>query len=81
MVAEHAVTVVGKTAGFRKQLQSSIGDVVSTTVTVWLHVATCPQSSMPRQVRVMTSGQVPLVVVLTTVMVTPLPGTPEFGQQ
>src|SRR5580765_3546486 len=59
----------------RMQLQLIIGGVVSTTVTVWLQVFVCPQSSTPCQVCVMTHGQLPLVTVPTTVIVT-LPGPP-----
>src|SRR5438477_8155760 len=55
----------------RRQLQLSTGGVVSTTVTVWLHLATLPQSSTACQVWVMTHGQEPLVTVLKTVSVTP----------
>src|SRR4051812_44645523 len=64
----------------RRQLQKTTGGVVSTTVTVWLHVAVWPQSSTACHVRVMTFGQVPLVTVLTTVMVT-LPGPPVASGQ
>src|SRR4051812_5892301 len=62
----------------RRQLQNRTGGVVSTTVTVWLHVAVWPQSSTALQVRVMTFGQVPLVTVLRTVTVT-FPGPPVAG--
>ncbi len=54
---------------------------MSTTVTVWLHVAVWPQLSTACQVRVMTRGQTPLVAVLTTVIVTPPLGSPALGQQ
>src|SRR2546423_988502 len=57
------------------QLQLITGGVVSTTVTVWLHVSVWPQSSTPCQVCVITQGQLPLVTVPTTVIVT-LPGPP-----
>jgi hypothetical protein len=80
MALEQAVTVSCTTAGSWRQLQARTGGVVSTTVTVWLQVAVAPQLSVPCQVRVMTSGHVPLVVVLATVMVT-LPTVPAGGQQ
>jgi hypothetical protein len=81
IAAVQPVTVSGGVAGeLRRQLQSSVGDVVSTTVTVWLHVAVAPQSSTPRHVRVITCGQDPLVVVLTTLTVT-FGTVPAAGQQ
>src|SRR5678810_1100523 len=46
------------------------GAVISRTVTVALHVLVLPQSSVARQIRVFTTGQVPLALVLTTVTVT-----------
>src|ERR1022692_1398276 len=51
--------------------QSAAGGVVSTTVTVWLHDALLPQLSVACQVFVISLGQVPLVMVLTTVTVNP----------
>src|SRR5829696_3681992 len=53
----------------RRQLQLSTGAMVSTIVTVWLHCAELPQGSVAFQVRVMTRGQNPLVIVLTMVTV------------
>ena len=50
-----------------------VGGMVSTTVTVWLHVAVLVQQSMACQVRVMFHGHRPLVTVLTTAMVTLVP--------
>ena len=64
----------------RRQLQLSTGGVVSTTVTVWLHLALLPQSSTACQVWVMTHGQEPFVTVLMTVTVTPPFGVPGWGQ-
>src|SRR6059058_990239 len=49
------------------------GGVVSTTVTVWLHVLVLPHTSVASQVRVMVIGQTPLVTVLRTVMAALLP--------
>src|SRR5438034_11171708 len=69
------------TAGFCRQLQSRTGGLVSTTVTVWLHDATVPQSSLACQVRVITCGHEPLVTVVTPRKTTPLPGVPGCGQQ
>src|SRR5678810_571641 len=46
------------------------GAVISRTVTVALHVLVLPQSSVALQIRVFTTGQVPLALVLTTVTVT-----------
>ena len=43
------------------------------TVTVWLQVLLLPQQSVACQVRVMDTGQRPLVKVLSTVMVTFVP--------
>ena len=43
------------------------GAVMSLTVTVALQVEVFPQSSVANQVRVLTTGQVPIAVVLTTV--------------
>src|SRR6185295_4658404 len=65
MVLWHAVTVrtTGMAAELVMQAQLRTGGVVSTTVTVWLHVATFMQSSTACQVRVITCGQVPLVTV------------------
>src|SRR5260370_42024051 len=54
--------------------QVMTGGVVSTTVTVWLHVALLEQQSVACHVRVIASEQaVPLVVVPVTVMVTLVP--------
>ncbi len=47
--------------------QERIGGVVSTTVTVWRQVTLFVQASVALHVRVMTSGQVPLVTVLSMV--------------
>ena len=79
---EQAMTVsgTGLMAGLVRQLQLSTGGVVSTTVTVWLQEAVAPQPSAACQVVVMTSGQVPLVTTLRTVITAP-PGTPATGQQ
>src|SRR5678809_569426 len=46
------------------------GAVLSFTVIVALHVDVLPQSSVALQIRVFTTGQVPLALVLTTVTVT-----------
>src|SRR6187455_3646131 len=46
------------------------GAVISRTVTVALQVDVLPQSSVALQIRVFTTGQVPLALVLTTVTVT-----------
>jgi hypothetical protein len=52
----------------------STGGVVSSTVTVWLHVLVLPHPSVNSQVRVMTQGQGPLLVtVLRTVAGTGAP--------
>src|SRR5262245_37745975 len=52
----------------------TVGAVVSTCVTTWLHVAALLQGSAACQVRVMSSGQpLPLVTVLRIVMVTLVP--------
>src|SRR5262245_54376241 len=61
--------------------QLIVGGTLSTTVTVWLHVADWPQLSTPFQVRVMICGQTPLVMSLTTEMVTPPLGRAALGQQ
>src|SRR2546430_13646924 len=53
--------------------QVSAGGVVSTTVTVWLHVLVLPQASVASHVRVMSGGQTPLVAVPRTAMVTFVP--------
>src|SRR5260370_1392555 len=54
--------------------QVMTGGVVSTTVTVWLHVALLEQQSVACQVRVIASEQAaPLVVVPVTEMVTFVP--------
>ena len=78
---EQPVTVRGKSGLFCKHWQSSTGGVVSTTVTIWLHEARTPQPSRAVQVRVITCGQEPLVVVVTLISVTPLPVVPCGGQQ
>jgi hypothetical protein len=62
-------------------VQLSTGGVVSTTVTVWLHWETLPQSSTPCQDRVMICGQVPFVTVPVIVTTTPLLGVPGGGTQ
>src|SRR4051794_26127251 len=80
MPLEQSLVLRSPRAKSRRQLQFKTGGVVSTTVTVWLHVEVAPQSSTPCQVWVITHGQAPLVTVLTTVTVT-LPGSPaELGQ-
>ena len=85
ITSEQFVTVSGiggKAAlPFVRQAQFNTGGVVSTTVTVWLHEARCMQLSCAVQVRVITCGQVPLVVVVTLMSVTPLPVVPACGQQ
>jgi hypothetical protein len=43
--------------------QMIVGGVVSTTVTVWLHVLELPQQSIATHVRVTNRGQMPLVKV------------------
>ena len=53
--------------------QMMTGGVVSTSVTVWLQVARLPQQSTAAQVRVTVCGQMPLVTVLTTLIVTLVP--------
>jgi len=53
--------------------QRITGELVFTTVTVWLQVAVLLQASVACQVRVMTIGQIPLVTVLRMVMVTFVP--------
>ena len=78
---EQPVTVRGKSGLFCKHWQFSTGGVVSTTVTIWLHEARTPQPSRIVQVRVITRGQAPLVVVVTLMSVTPLPVVPCGGQQ
>ena len=50
--------------------QVRVGGVVSTTVTAWLQVLVWLQLSVAIQVRVMTCGQAPLVMVLTMEIVT-----------
>src|ERR1051325_62727 len=49
------------------------GGVVSTTVTVWLHLAVNPLQSVPCHIRVIFMGHVPLVVVFSTVSVILVP--------
>src|SRR6185295_4915525 len=46
------------------------GAAVSTTVTFWLHVILWLHESVANQVRIISFGQVPLVVVLSVVTVT-----------
>src|SRR5690242_4215375 len=53
--------------------QVMTGAVVSAPVTIWLQVALLVEQSVACQVRVMTCGQVPLVVVLEIVTVTLVP--------
>ncbi len=55
--------------------QVTTGAVVSTTVTVWRHMAVLPQQSVACQVRVMSCLQGPRVVVAVsrTVIVTFVP--------
>ena len=81
MVLEQAVTVRGMAGLLRRQLQSSTGGVVSTTVTIWLHEATAPQLSRAVHVRVIIMGHEPLVTVVTLMSVTPLLVVPAWGQQ
>src|SRR5690349_3634891 len=50
--------------------QVMTGAVVSTIVTVWLHVLVLPQASVASQVRVMVCGHSPLVSVPRMVTVT-----------
>src|ERR1041385_4145703 len=56
---------------FLSPAQTSVGGVVSTTVTLWLHERTVPHWSVACQVRVRVLGQLPLVSVRRTVIVTP----------
>src|ERR1041385_8620069 len=76
MLVEQAMTVSGTKAGLAaalvRQLQFRAGGVVSTIVTVWLHVFELRHTSAALQVRVTTCGQVPFVTVLTTATVTVL---------
>jgi predicted XRE-type DNA-binding protein len=62
--------------------QTSSGSVVSTTVTVWLHVARLVQESIASQVRVALSvfpqNPIRLVVVLMTLTVTFVPSALSF---
>src|SRR5436190_3823894 len=66
---EQPITFSGTLGLLRRQLQLRTGAIVSTTVTVWLHCEKLPHPSVARQVRVMTRGQKPFVIVLTTVSV------------
>src|ERR1035438_1286090 len=50
-----------------------IGDPGATSVTVWLQSTEVPQSSVPLQVRVTRTGELPLVTVLRILIVTLLP--------
>src|SRR3974390_2615323 len=83
MEALQLITVIctGNADEFVTQAQFSVGGIVSTIVTVWVHWSWFPQSSIACQVRVMTSGQVPFVTVLMTVTITPLLGVPGGGEQ
>lgn len=54
-----------------------MGGVVSTTVTIWLHDALPEQPSVACQVRVITCGQTPFVIVPVTVMLVAVPQPPE----
>src|SRR5215831_8910660 len=47
-------------------VQVITGGVVSTTVTVCVQVLVLPQQSLATQLRVMTCGQMPFVIVLRT---------------
>jgi hypothetical protein len=53
--------------------QTMLGGLVSTTVTVWLQMETLLQTSIACHVRVINCGQLPFVIVPTTVMVTFVP--------
>src|ERR1039457_2291956 len=50
-----------------------MGGWLFTTVTVWLQVLVLPQASVASQVWMITCGQTPLVMVLTTVIATFVP--------
>src|SRR5690349_19982983 len=81
MVPEQPTTESCTTVGFRRQLQSRKGGVVSATVTVVLRCGVLVQSFTRCQVRVMILWHEPLVTVLTTVITTPLLGVPAAGTQ
>src|ERR1041384_3850452 len=53
--------------------QCSTGGVESTMATVWVQIALMPHRSVALQARATNFGQLPLVIVLTTVMVTLVP--------